>query len=267
APTRETGAPRPVLRCHGCRAANRCLRCLPGTQGAVCRVLTKAEGPSGADTPLELVFHLPAGYPACLPGVSVGSERLTRAQCAAVKDKLLEQAQGFLPEPMVHQLVVWVQQNLRHLLAAPGSGAGPGTCPAASATEAEGPWMTLLHLDHMRAKTRYVRTVRQWASALGLTGRLMFMGRVILLLLQGHRDRVKEYLVLQKTSKVDVDSSGKKCRERMASVLWEARAQPGHARFLAFEVKEFSSLDELRKEFETAGLEALFPECVLGLVK
>ncbi|XP_036200437.1 RWD domain-containing protein 3 isoform X4 [Myotis myotis] len=252
----------------------------------MCRVLTKAEGPSGADTPLELVFHLPAGYPACLPGVSVSSERLTRAQCAAVRDKLLEQAQGFLPEPMVHQLVVWVQQNLRHLLAAPGSGAGPGTCPAASATEAEGPWMTLLHLDHMRAKTRYVRTVRQWASALGLTGRLMFMGRVILLLLQGHRDRVKkiwdperrtpadnfllapqEYLVLQKTSKVDVDSSGKKCRERMASVLWEARAPPGHARFLAFEVKELSSLDELRKEFETAGLEALFPECVLGLVK
>ncbi|XP_059529272.1 RWD domain-containing protein 3 isoform X3 [Myotis daubentonii] len=205
-----------------------------GTQGAVCRVLTKAEGPSGADTPLELVFHLPAGYPACLPGVSISSERLTRAQCAAVRDKLLEQAQGFLPEPMVHQLVVWVQQNLRHLLAAPGSGAGPGTCPAASATEAEGPWMTLLHLDHMRAKTRYVRT---------------------------------EYLVLQKTSKVDVDSSGKKCRERMASVLWEARAPPGHARFLAFEVKEFSSLDELRKEFETAGLEALFPEFVLGLVK
>lgn len=161
----------------------------------MCRVLTKAEGPSGADTPLELVFHLPAGYPACLPGISVGSERLTRAQCAAVRDELLEQAQGFLPEPMVYQLVVWVQQNLRHLLAAPGSGAGPATCPAtcpaASATEAEGPWTTLLHLDHMRAKARYVSTVRQWASALGLTGRLMFMGKVILLLLQGHRDRIK----------------------------------------------------------------------------
>ncbi|XP_036200436.1 RWD domain-containing protein 3 isoform X3 [Myotis myotis] len=224
-----------------------------GTQGAMCRVLTKAEGPSGADTPLELVFHLPAGYPACLPGVSVSSERLTRAQCAAVRDKLLEQAQGFLPEPMVHQLVVWVQQNLRHLLAAPGSGAGPGTCPAASATEAEGPWMTLLHLDHMRAKTRYVRT-KIWDPERRTPADNFLLAP-------------QEYLVLQKTSKVDVDSSGKKCRERMASVLWEARAPPGHARFLAFEVKELSSLDELRKEFETAGLEALFPECVLGLVK
>lgn len=157
----------------------------------MCRVLTTAEGPSGADTPLELVFHLPAAYPACPPGVSVGSERLTRAQCAAVRDKLLEQAQGFLPEPMVHQLVLWAQQNLRHLLAPPGPGDGPGPCAAASAAEAEGPWMTLLHLDHMRVKTRYVRTVRQWASALGLAGRLLFMGKVILLLLQGHRDRIK----------------------------------------------------------------------------
>lgn len=73
--------------------------------------------------------------------------------------------------------------------------------------------------------------------------------------------------MLQRTAKVDVDSSGKKCRERMASVLWEGRAQPGHARFLAFEVREFASLDELQKEFEAAGLEALFSECVPGLVK
>lgn len=233
----------------------------------MCRVLTTAEGPTGAATPLELVFHLPAGYPACPPGVSVRSERLTRAQCAAVRDQLLAQARGFPPEPMVHRLVLWAQQNLRHLLAPPGSGAGPGTCTTAGAREAAGLWTALVHVDHMRAKTSYTRILRQWASALGLAGRLLFAGRVILLLLQGPRDRVKEYLVLQRTSKVDVDSSGRRCREKMARVLWEAWAQPGHTRFLAFEVKEFSSLDELRTEFEAAGLTALFSELVLGLAQ
>nr|KAF6304956.1 RWD domain containing 3 [Pipistrellus kuhlii] len=258
------------------RAALAAIFCGPGewevlgrseTRGSVCRVRTTAEGPSGPDTPLELVFHLPAGYPACPPGVSVGSERLTRAQCAALRDQLLEQARAFPPEPMVHQLVLWAQQNLRHLLAPPGSGAGPGGCATAGPGEAEAPWTALVRLDHMRAKASYTRTLRHWASALGLAGRLLFAGRVILLLLQGPRDRVKEFLVLQRTSKVDVDSSGRKCRERMASVLWEAWAQPGHARFLAFEVKEFSSLDELQKEFEAAGLLALFSELALGLVK
>ncbi|KAM7054152.1 RWD domain-containing protein 3 isoform 1-T1 [Molossus nigricans] len=237
------------------------------SDGPVFRILTKAEGPTDADTPLELVFHLPVGYPSCLPGVSVSSEHLTRAQRVAVRDTLLEQAQSLLSEPMVHQLVLWVQQNLRHILAQPGLGGGPGKCPAASIAGDEGPWMTLLHLDHMRAKNKYVKTVLRWASDLGLTGRLMFMGKVILILLQGHRDTIKEYLVLQKTSKVDVDSSGKKCREKMVSVLCESKVQPEHTRFRAFEVKEFSSLDELQKEFETAGLGTLFLEFVLGLVK
>ncbi|XP_066209265.1 RWD domain-containing protein 3 isoform X2 [Saccopteryx leptura] len=225
------------------------------TDGAVFRILTEARGLTEADVPLELVFHLPVGYPSCLPGISVRSERLTRAQRAAVREALLEQARSLLSEPMVHQLVLWAQQNLRHILAQPGSGGGPGEGPseAPSGSGDEGPWLALLHLDHMRAKTRYVRAVRQWASALGLTGRLLFAG--------------KEYLVLQKTSKVDVDSSGQKCKERMVSVLFERKVQPGDTRFPAFEVKEFSSLDALQKEFETAGLERLFHEFVPGLVK
>ncbi|XP_066209267.1 RWD domain-containing protein 3 isoform X4 [Saccopteryx leptura] len=148
------------------------------TDGAVFRILTEARGLTEADVPLELVFHLPVGYPSCLPGISVRSERLTRAQRAAVREALLEQARSLLSEPMVHQLVLWAQQNLRHILAQPGSGGGPGEGPseAPSGSGDEGPWLALLHLDHMRAKTRYVRAVRQWASALGLTGRLLFAG-------------------------------------------------------------------------------------------
>ena len=51
--------------------------------------------------------------------------------------------------------------------------------------------MTLLHLDHMRAKAKYVKTVEKWASDLRLTGRLMFMGKIILILLQGDRNDIK----------------------------------------------------------------------------
>ncbi|KAM5293880.1 RWD domain-containing protein 3 isoform 2-T2 [Glossophaga mutica] len=237
------------------------------TDGAVFRILTEAEGPTeDAAVPLELVFHLPAGYPSCAPGISVNSERLTRAQCAAVREKLLERAQGLPSEPMVHQLVLWVQQHLRRILAPTGPGAGPHPS-AASAPGDEGLWMALLRLDHMRARTRYVKAVRQWASDLGLTGRLMFLGKAILLVLQGRRGAIKEYLVLQRTCRVDVDASGKKCREKMLSVLFESRVQPEHARFAAFEVREFAGVDELRREFEAAGLRALFSELVLGLVK
>ncbi|XP_003892286.2 RWD domain-containing protein 3 isoform X1 [Papio anubis] len=238
------------------------------TDGTVFRIHTKAEGFMDADIPLELVFHLPVNYPSCLPGISVNSERLTRAQCVTVKEKLLEQAENLMSEPMVHELVLWIQQNLRHILNQPETGSGNEKCTfSTSTTMDDGLWITLLHLDHIRAKTKYVKTVEKWASDLRLTGRLMFMGKIILILLQGDRNNLKEYLILQKTSKVDVDSSGKKCKEKMISVLFETKVQTEHKRFLAFEVKEYSALDELQKEFETAGLKKLFSEFVLALVK
>ncbi|XP_025767973.1 RWD domain-containing protein 3 isoform X1 [Leopardus geoffroyi] len=238
------------------------------TDGTVFRILTKAEGLMGEDVPLELLFHLPVNYPSCLPAISVHSEHLTRAQSMTVKEKLLKQAENLLSEPMVHELVLWIQHNLRHVLNQPETGSGREKCTFATGTTVDdGLWMTLLHLDHMRAKTKYVQTVEKWASDLQLTGRLMFMGKIILILLQGDRSNIKEYLILQKTSKVDVDSSGKKCKEKMISVLFETKVQTEHKRFLAFEVKEYSSLDELQKEFETAGLKKLFSEFVLGLVK
>lgn len=166
--------------------------CLPETEGTVCRIRTKAEGLMDADVPLELVFHLPVNYPSCLPGISVNSECLTRAQSVAVKEKLLEQAENLSSEPMVHELVLWIQQNLRHILNQPETGSGSGKCTfAASMTVDDGLWVTLLRLDHMRAKTKYVKTVEKWASDLRLTGRLMFMGKVILILLQGDRSNIK----------------------------------------------------------------------------
>uniref|UniRef100_A0A9L0IJD2 RWD domain-containing protein 3 n=1 Tax=Equus asinus TaxID=9793 RepID=A0A9L0IJD2_EQUAS len=202
------------------------------TDGTVFRIRTKAEGLTDADVPLELVFHLPVSYPSCLPGVSVNCEHLTRAQCVTVKEKLLERAENLGSEPMVHELVLWIQQNLRHILNQPETGRGSETCALAASTAVDdGLWVTLLHLDHMRAKTKYVKTVEKWASDLRLTGRLMFMGKIILILLQGDRSNIKEYLILQKTSKVDVDSSGKKCREKMISVLVETKVQTEHKRY------------------------------------
>lgn len=242
--------------------------CLPETDGTIFRIHTKAEGPTDVDIPLELMFHLPVNYPSCLPGISVNSEHLTRVQCVTVKEKLLKQAEKLLPEPMVHELVLWIQQNLRQILNQPETGSGSEKCTfSISTTVDDGLWVTLLHLDHMRARTKYIKTVEKWASDLRLTGRLMFLGKIILILLQGDRNSIKEYLILQKTSKVDVDSSGKKCKEKMISILFETKVQTEHKRFLAFEVKEYSTLDELQKEFETAGLKKFFSEFVLGLVK
>ncbi|KAJ7332483.1 hypothetical protein JRQ81_014663 [Phrynocephalus forsythii] len=217
------------------------------TEGISFKIQTCAKGPLGQDVSLKLLFHLPISYPSSSPNISVNSEQLTRTQCMAVRERLLEEAKKHFSQPMVHELILWARQNLRDVVEQAGTSVCSGkSTRSASADEDDGVWTVLLHLDHMRARRKYVKAVEKWCTDLTLTGRLMFMGRVILILLQGDRRSIKEYLHLQKTSKVDVDSSGKKCKEKMISVLFEAKVQPEHKRFRAFEVTEYSSLDELQ---------------------
>ncbi|NWZ77836.1 RWDD3 protein, partial [Poecile atricapillus] len=237
----------------------------PETHGISFRIQIGVKELLDTDVLLNLLFHLPVNYPSALPDISVNSDQLTRAQCMDVKEKLLEQAKKHLSEPMVHDLILWVQQHLKDVIKQPAAVCNEKTT-LSKGTE-DGIWMLLLHLDHMRAKAKYVKTVEKWASDLRLTGRLMFMGKIILILLQGDRSSIKEYLILQKTSKVDVDSSGKKCKEKMMRVLCEIEVQSQHKRFQMFEVKEYSALEELQKEFETAGLATLFSEFVPSLLK
>ncbi|XP_053247679.1 RWD domain-containing protein 3 isoform X2 [Podarcis raffonei] len=232
------------------------------TEGISFRIQISAKGPLGTDILLKLLFHLPIGYPSSLPNISVSSEQLTRTQCAAVKRRLLEEAKRHFSQPMVHELILWIQQNLKHAV----EQAETSVCSGESTLSTDGPeedgvWIALLRLDHMRAKGKYVKTVEKWCADLKLTGRLMFMGKMILILLQGDRRSIK------KTSKVDVDSSGKKCKEKMISVLSETKAQAAHRRFQAFEVKEYSTLGELQNEFKAAGLAELFSEFVLARLK
>ncbi|NXO81145.1 RWDD3 protein, partial [Sitta europaea] len=237
------------------------------THGVSFRIQISVKELLDTDVLLKLLFHLPVNYPSTLPDISVNSDQLTRAQCMDVKEKLLEQAKQHLSEPMVHNLILWVQQHLKDVIKQSAKISVCKEKTTLSKGTEDGIWMLLVHLDHMRAKAKYVKTVEKWASNLRLTGRLMFMGKIILILLQGDRSSIKEYLILQKTSKVDVDSSGKKCKEKMMRVLCETEVQSQHKRFQTFEIKEYLTLEELQKEFETAGLTTLFSEFMPPLLK
>uniref|UniRef100_A0ACB8F3H0 RWD domain-containing protein 3 n=2 Tax=Sphaerodactylus townsendi TaxID=933632 RepID=A0ACB8F3H0_9SAUR len=169
---------------------------------------------------------------------------------------------------MIHELILWIQHNLKYVVQQDKTSACSGeSMLSTEATTDNAVSTVLLHLDHMRAKGKYVKTLEKWCADLKLTGRVMFMGKMIFILLQGDKSSIKEYMVLQKTSKVDVDSSGKKCKEKMISVLFETKAQTEDRRFQAFEVKEYSTLDELQNEFKAAGLAELFTEFVLPRLK
>jgi hypothetical protein len=51
----------------------------------------------------------------------------------------------------------------------------------------------LLHLDHMRNRVSYVKTLTCWAKELHVTGRLVFFDRLINIVFQGTDKNIKVY--------------------------------------------------------------------------
>ncbi|XP_061404524.1 RWD domain-containing protein 3 isoform X2 [Lethenteron reissneri] len=243
----------------------------------------------GVRYPLRTLIRLPPGYPTQqhLDVVSLHVDGaaspavLTREQCRTLLHNIRQQAFALPPQPAVHDLALWLQQNFETLLHVGGvtitaeqeqyakhlcsEAASPGTKDgniSAKDLEVKGT-VALLRLDHMRARARYTRTIEGWVAKLGLMGRLLFYNKLILVLLQGSLCSIREYIVLQKTSKVDVDSSGKRCKEKMMSVLWEGTMSTRQYRFSDFCVLEISSTNELGKVFEEAQLGELYHQCVV----
>ncbi|XP_041064362.1 RWD domain-containing protein 3 isoform X1 [Carcharodon carcharias] len=212
---------------------------------------------------LNVTFQLSPDYPSCLPDISICSDQLTRKQCCDLKQSLLQYAETLLTQPMVYELMMQLQQKIEGAVEqVTGDKVNESDNSQQQCNADEAVWVALVHLDHMRAKAKYIKSIEKWTSDLRLGGRLMFMGKLILILLQGERKAIKDYLVLQKTSKVDVDSSGKRCKEKMISVLCEEKLQAGQLRLTRFAVKEFTSGAELHQEFEALGLSGLYDKFV-----
>ncbi|KAK6178780.1 hypothetical protein SNE40_011289 [Patella caerulea] len=106
----------------------------------------------------------------------------------------------------------------------------------------------LIHLDHMRARTSYIKLIKKWTNELNLCGRLIFFKRLILLLLIGSSYHLKEYIIRNRRKNVDVDSRGQSCKERMLSILCE---QPWDKQviFHEFEVIDCESNEEVKDIF------------------
>ncbi|XP_029477142.1 RWD domain-containing protein 3 isoform X3 [Oncorhynchus nerka] len=170
-------------------------------KGLVFRIQMEVEAATSERTLLSLLFQLPTEYPHCVPKISVSSKQLSRKQCQHIKQSLLEKASALEPDPMVHELLLWLQQNFTEL-----------TLNDQSLVEVQ----------------------------------------------------EEEYIHLQRTVKVDVDSSGKRCKEKMMRVLCETQVSD-LKRISSFEIKEFLSLEELQREFEQVGLLKLYQEFVATL--
>ncbi|ROT69598.1 RWD domain-containing protein 3 [Penaeus vannamei] len=164
------------------------------------------------DLRISLMFTLSVeSYPEEVPPFSVQCTSLSRQECEDLKKSLKEEAELLRGSPMVLNILTALQdKQLKVAQTIIADSARP------SINDAK---VYVLQLDHMRNKTRYVKTIQRWCRDLSIVGGLVFYSRWIFLILQGDEESIKTYIQRNKTQVVDVDSSGRPCKERLLSVL------------------------------------------------
>lgn len=163
---------------------------------------------------------------------------------------------------MIMELVMWLQENTKDFLCSDNISTAS---KSASGNLCADKTVILLKIDHMRSKNRYIKTITRWVQELNLSGRLFFVSSLIFLLLAGKDSDVREYLRRHKTCNVDVDSSGKPCKERMMNVLVQEQA-PSKLRISDFDKEECISTIQLTERFMELQLGDVFKEYIKPLL-
>ena len=134
---------------------------------------------------ITAMFTLSPAYPSVSPEILVYCERMTREQAELLKAAVLDYTQSLIGQPMIMDIVQWIEHNIGgYLVIDKGNSADHRSSTTTS----------LLHIDHMRAKGRYIKTIQKWTADFRLSGRLIFNGSLIFLLLQGNREDIKVLL-------------------------------------------------------------------------
>ena len=182
--------------------------------------LKSAESKSSVSLVVEMTVVISLEYPRKLPEISLSCAQMSKKELTSLRNKLMEYTKDLhssSSEPMIMELAIWLQENTLAFFDNTASNSTRNDDSADKTT-------LLLKVDHMRNKNRYIKTITRWIVELNLNGRIFFASSLIFLLLAGEACDVREYLRRHKTCNVDVDSSGKPCKERMMNVLVQEQA-------------------------------------------
>lgn len=159
---------------------------------------------------IKMAISISKQYPNEIPKISLSSIHFQNKEIARFRDDLLAYADTLSPGPMILDLTLWLQENAVRVLEEKEEKAAP--CEAIND-------LVVLKLDHMRNRTKYLKTLTSWTQDLDLKTVVIFLHKQILLVCEGLTANVREFLRRFKSCNIDVNSSGKPCKERMMSFI------------------------------------------------
>ena len=144
---------------------------------------------------MNIVINVDEEYPNTIPEFSVMAEDLKRERITDLKLKVKDACKDFIGQPMLIALVSVIREHLEmtdnEMETLTLESAKTRCDKNANSNDSGGKGTALLHIDHMRSRTNYCKTLEKWTRDLNLKGRLLFCRRLILLILQGKSHSIK----------------------------------------------------------------------------
>ena len=135
---------------------------------------------------MTVSIRLPENYPDRTPDILLTCSQLESDIVKAICQDALQYANQHLGEFIIFNVLQNIQENLNK------------SCESLSimgdnsqSDSTSDVWNVVLLLDHMRAKSKYIKTIQKWTQELNIKGRLLFHGKLILILLQGDYSNIK----------------------------------------------------------------------------
>lgn len=140
---------------------------------------------------MKVDIRIPEGYPDSIPGILLDSADLSRDNLTTIRQEADKVTKQYIGDPMLLVVLNCIQEKFDEAVIII-------KCDDSikESHQSVDVWNTLLKLDHMRAKSKYIKTIEKWTQELNLKGRVVFCGKLILIVLQGSHANIKVRFLL-----------------------------------------------------------------------
>lgn len=197
-------------------------------------------------------------YPDQIPMVCILEPQLTKKDMKCLQSHLHSylQQQNCIGQPMLLCLFDWVKEHIHDYYKFDKIEIG----------FTDDDYTYIVKLDHIRSRSRYIKYLKGFSKEFSVVCLLAFIQRNTFLLLRGADVSVKQFLLQQKSQKVDIDSSGQPCKEKMLTTLGKIDSSNVEKLSSHFIIADHLDFNKFKEYLDTIGYNDIFKMYILPVI-
>ena len=214
------------------------------------------------DLHVKFTCKLHNKYPFEVPVVYMQTPSVNHKNNAVLQNHLNKylNEHKLIGQPMLHSTIEWIKEHAHQFV----FGGCQLRTPPSNENASHGKCVYLLQLDHMRCKQRYLKHLNSFANELNVFGFVFFACSFIFILVNGAEKSIKKFIVKIKSEKVDVNSSGQPCKEKLMKIIGNKKNIKLSCS--VFNAINFDSIEQLKIFFDELSLSQFYLTYVQPIV-